>query len=143
MPLEEHEVVPGAVAYFDHTVLLAAPDLDRNDDGLNRPGPFVCVQVHGDRSVWCAITTECRPERLSITSEFRLRGSLGWQRREQYLVDGLNTYLAPTSVFLRAAAAEKLFEPYLRPHVSPAGVQAILAEIDAQGGPLLPSGSDA
>lgn len=137
MPLPLEEVKLGAVAYFDHTVLLSDPDIDRDDDGLNRPGPFVCVQIDGDKSVWCAVTSEHRPERLLLQPQWRENGSRQWRTTPQYLVDGLNTYLGPIASFIRAAAAETPFVAYPRPSLNQDGVAAVLAEIEKQGGPLL------
>jgi len=137
MPLREAEVVVGNVAYFDHEVLLQEPDIDRDDDQLDRSGPFVCVQVKDMHSVWCAITTEPNPKRLSIETAWRIGGAPGWRSHPQYLNDGLSTYLGPTEAFLRAAAGEKPFKPYSRPAISNDGMAAILEEIDKQGGPLL------
>lgn len=91
MALRTSDVRVGAVAYFDHELLLAEPDIDKGDDSLNRPGPFVCVEVLGDRSVWCAITGEQRPERLPIDPKWRRDGSDGWRTMPQYLQDGLAT----------------------------------------------------
>ena len=51
MALTLEEVEPGIVTYFDHVVLLREVDIDRDDDGIDRPGPFVCIQVVGDKSV--------------------------------------------------------------------------------------------
>jgi hypothetical protein len=141
MPLSLHEVAPGAVAYFDHEVLLADPRIDRNDDSLNRPGPFVCVQVVGKESVWSAVTSEWRAERLLIEQEWRQGGSQRWVDQNQYLVDGLSTYLGPTDAFLRAAVRRIALAPHTRPQVLEQGIVAILAEIDKQGGPLLAGGS--
>ncbi len=129
----------GAVAYFDHRLLLEAPGIDRNDDGLDRPGPFVCVQVRGNRSVWCAITGEERPERLLIAQEWRRDGSDTWRDAPQYLQDGLNTYLGPTDSFIAAASLERSFRPFRRPWITPEGVLAIIDEINRQGGPLEPA----
>ena len=137
MPLRPVEVIVGSVAYFDHEALLREPDVDRNDDGLDRPGPFVCVQVLGDRSVWCAITTQWKRKRLHVERIWREGGDDQWRHGDQYLQDGLNTYLCPNEAFLRAAAAERPFAPHVRPHVTAQGVAAFLVEIDKQGGPLL------
>ena len=139
MPLTQADVSVGNVAYFDHEVLLREPGIDRNDDGLNRPGPFVCVQVVGTSSVWCAVTTQWNPKRLYLNKAWRLGGDPQWQNSDQYLVDGLNTYLGPNEAFLRAAAAEQPFAPYIRPAIDPTGIAAVLVEIDKQGGPLLGS----
>ena len=75
MALRPADVRVGVVAYFDHELLLAETKVDRGDEGLNRPGPFVCVEVVADKSVWCAVTGEARPERLSIEPAWRRDGS--------------------------------------------------------------------
>ena len=137
MPLQANDVEVGNIAYFDHEVLLREPDLDRNDDGLDRPGPFVCVQIQGARSVWSAVTTTRNPKRLFIKREWRRGGDDQWRNSQQFLVDGLNTYLGPHEAFLRATAAERPFDPFVRPSITAEGVAAILAEIEKQGGPLL------
>lgn len=138
MPLTQQEVNVGAVAYFDDQVLIHDPDIDRNDDGLDRPGPFVCIEIKGDKSVWCAITTQWKKPRLPIDAAWRQGGDHMWRNDPQYLVDGLNTYLGPTEAFIRAAVAEAPFAPNGRPNVTHPGVVAILAEVAKQGGPLLP-----
>mgnify|MGYP007002412422 CR=1 FL=1 len=137
MPLTEPELTVGAVAYFDHEILLREPEIDRNDDGLNRPGPFLCIEAREGRSVWVAITSQFRPERLLIDQAWRIAGSQKWRDEDAYLVDGLNTYVGPDSAFVRAASAERPFYPNTRPHVSLAGVQAVIQEVDRQGGPRL------
>ena len=115
MPLTQQEVALGVVAYFDDQILLQEPDIDRNDDGLNRPGPFVCIEIKGDKSVWCAITTQWKRPRLLIDQAWRQGGDHMWRNDPQYLVDGLNTYLGPTEAFMRAAANEEPFAPNVRP----------------------------
>ena len=136
MPLRLQDVKVGSIAYFDHTLLLAEPEIDKGDEGLNRPGPFVCVEIHGDRSAWCVITGEERPERLLIEDRWRRDGSDAWRLAPQHLQDGLATYLGPTEAFVRAAAGENAFVRYKRPRITAEGIKAILAEIEAQGGPL-------
>lgn len=137
MPLSFEDIRVGAIAYFDHEILLTEPEIDRDDDHLNRPGPFVCVQVVSARSVWCAISGEDRPERLFIQEGWRRDGNKAWRLSPQYLVDGLATYLGPNDAFVRAAAQERVFTPYRRPWVTALGVEAILEEINKQGGPLI------
>lgn len=132
------EIQIGAVAYFDHNVLLSDPEIDRDDDGLDRPGPFVCVQIKDGKSVWCAISSHARRERLVIADEWRRDGNQYWKDTPAYLIDGLCTYLGPSEAFVRAAAGERSFKPHLRPSITAEGIIAILAEIEKQGGPLLP-----
>jgi hypothetical protein len=136
------EVEPGIVAYFDHAVLLREVDIDRDDDGIDRPGPFVCIQVVGDKSVWGAVTSEWSRPRLLLKPEWRQDGNPRWTGRPQYLNDGLSTYVGPTAAFLRAASAEQPFTPFLRPRVTAPGISAIIAEVNRQGGPLLEGSID-
>lgn len=137
MPLQLKEVRTGAIAYFDHEILLAEQEIEHRGTGLDRPGPFLCVQVVGAQSVWCAITSHERPERLPIKDSWRRDGAPGWRQAAQYLQDGLNTYVGPTEAFVRAAAGENPFTPFRRPWVAPAGVEAVLQEIREQSGALL------
>ena len=138
MPLLLEEVQEGNVAYFNDVSLVNDPEIDRNDDGLNRPGPFLCIQVKGDRSVWIAISSQYRPERLLIQDPWRSGGNDYWRETPAYLIDGLNTYLGPNSSFVRAAAQERSFRPHSRPTVNQVGIAAVVAEVLRQGGPLLP-----
>ncbi|WP_157214507.1 hypothetical protein [Polaromonas sp. CF318] len=136
MALRSSDVSLGTIAFFDDKLLLAEHDIDAGDTSLDRPGPFVCVQVMGAKSVWCAITSEYRPERLFIEPKWRQHGSDKWKEDNQYLNDGLNTFLGPNVAFLRAAAKESPFNMYRRPKINAEGVAAILFEVDKQGGPL-------
>ncbi len=137
MALLQEDIFVGAVAYFDDELLLAEADIDGGDATIDRPGPFVCVQVKGLSSVWIPITGEHRPERLLIRREWRLYGSGKWKEDDQFVNDGLNTFLGPNEAFIRAGAREMPFKMYRRPCISDQGIAAILVEIDKQGGPLL------
>lgn len=137
MALRLEDVFVGAVAYFDDELLMAETEIDGGDTSIDRPGPFVCVQVQGISSVWIPITGEFRPERLPIKAEWRLHGSDKWKEDDQYLGDGLNTFLGPNIAFVRAGAKESPFKIYRRPRISKDGVGAILEEIEKQGGPLI------
>jgi hypothetical protein len=137
MALRLQDIRVGAVAYLDHKTLLGEPDLHKGSDTIDRPGPFVCVQVKGKLSAWAPLTGEHRPERLLIDSKWRRDGSDYWQTHDQYLSDGLNTWVGPSEAFVRAGAKETPFKMYRRPSVTSAGIKAILAEIERQGGKLL------
>jgi hypothetical protein len=139
MSLRRTEIACGVVAYFDHRVLIESTEVDRPDDAINRPGPFVCVQTVGDKSVWSGLTTKSdgRPERLYLRPEWRTGGEDRWREDDQFLNDGLATYLGPTSVFVAAAAAERPFGRFTRPHVTSAGIAAIIGAITEQGGWML------
>ena len=137
MALRLEDIFVGAVAYFDDQLLLAEVEIDGGGTTLDRPGPFACVQVKGSSSVWIPITGESRLERLLIKAEWRQHGSDKWKEDDQFVNDGLNTFLGPNDAFVRAGAKESPFKMYRRPRISSEGVVAILEEIDKQGGPLL------
>lgn len=137
MALRLADIFVGAVAYFDDELLRGESEIDGGDATIDRPGPLVCVQVKGSSSVWIPITGEFRPERLLLKAEWRLHGSDKWKKDDQFVNDGLNTFLGPNDAFVRAGAKESPFKMYRRPSISKEGVAAILEEIDKQDGPLL------
>ena len=137
MALRLGEIRVGSLAYFDHKLLLAEADVRHIASGLDRPGPFVCIQKEGDRSVWTPITQDHRPERLVIDPKWRRQGSDAWQKGDQYLNDGRNTFVGLNDAFVRAGAKETPFVRYKRPYITAEGVSAILAEVKARNGELL------
>jgi hypothetical protein len=137
MALRVEDIFVGAVAFFDDELLLAETEIDSGGTAIDRPGPFVCVQVKDRSSVWIPVTGEFRPERLLIKPEWRQHGSDKWREDDQFVNDGLNTFLGPNEAFLRAGAKETPFNIYKRPRIKKQGIAAILEEIDKQGGPLL------
>lgn len=102
MALRLADIRVGAVAFLDHKVLLAEPGLHKGSDTIDRPGPFVCLQIKGKLSAWAPITSEHRPERLFIQEAWRRDGSDTWKTTDQYLTDGLNTWVGPNEAFVRA-----------------------------------------
>jgi hypothetical protein len=137
MALRLQDIGLGVVAYFDDKLLLAEKSIDNGGSNLNRPGPFVCVQMKDGASAWCPITGEFRPERLPLKKQWRRFGSDKWKEDDQYLNDGLNTFVGPNEAFVRAGAKEVPFTQYRRPRVSADGVAAMLEEVRKQGGLLL------
>lgn len=138
MPLTTREIRTGSIAYFDDKLLLAEADVKHGDVHLDRPGPFVCVQVQGDRSVWSPVTTSSnQPDRLKFDTKWKRDGSPAWRNNDQYLNDGRNTFIGPNAAFLRAAADEQPFSPNRRPWLTVDGQDAVLAEIAKRGGELL------
>jgi hypothetical protein len=131
------DVRVGAIAYLDHIALRAHPEVDDGGSNINRDGPFLCVQVAGGRACWIPLTTQFRQERLAIKAEWRKDGSPKFKASDLYVNDGLYTFLGPIEAFVQAGANETPFMAFRRPSVAPAGVTAVLAEITAQGGPLL------
>ena len=136
MPLNPREVKVGAVAYLDYVALREDPLVDDGGTNINRDGPFLCVQVVGDRSCWIPLTTQARPERLLIDKKWRQGGSAKFRATDLYLNDGLNTFVGPTTSFVAAGKDEIAFSAFPRPSVRSAGVSAVIAEINKQGGPL-------
>jgi hypothetical protein len=139
MPLTIREIRTGSIAYFDDKLLLAETDVKHRDVHLDRPGPFVCVQVQGDKSVWSPVTTSSnQPDRLKFDARWKRDGSPAWRNNDQYLNDGFNTFIGPNAAFLRAAAGEQPFSPNRRPWLNADGQAAVLVEIAKRGGELLP-----
>ena len=136
MPLSRPEIKAGAVAYLDYVVLRENPEVDHGDTSINRDGPFLCVQIVGDRSCWIPLTTQHRPERLLIEKKWRQGGSPTFKATELYVNDGLNTFVGPTAAFVAAGKSEIPFAAFPRPSVRSAGIAAVIAEINKQGGPL-------
>ena len=137
MAVTLRDIRTGSLAYFDHELLLAQPDIEHANLGLDRPGPFVCVQVKDGKSVWSPLTQDFRPERLAIDPKWRREGSTVWREQDQYLNDGRNTFAGPNEAFVRAGAKELPFRGYRRPYITAEGVQAILEEISNRNGALL------
>jgi hypothetical protein len=137
MPLTLREIRAGAVAYLDYVELRENPEVDHGDTNINRDGPFLCVQVVGDRSCWIPLTTQHRLERLLIDKKWRQGGSPKFRATDLYVNDGLNTFVGPTAAFVAAGRTEIPFTAFPRPSVQTAGVEAVLAEIKKQGGPLV------
>jgi hypothetical protein len=140
VPIVSAEVVPGAVAMLDVTVLMADARAQYDKTaGTFRDGPFVCVQVVGDSSLWVAITSQKdkRGLRLEIQQGWRLEGSPVWQNTPQYVNDARKPFVGPVATFVSAGQTELPHQPHKRPHVSPAGIAAILQEIKKYGAATL------
>lgn len=137
MPLTPHEIRVGSLAYLDHQLLLADPEIEHANVGIDRPGPFVCIEHRDGRSTWAPLTTEHREERLFIDPRWRREGSRLWKTENQYLNDGHNTFVGPDAAFLRAGTNENLFTRYRRPYITPAGIKAIIGEVGNRNGRLL------
>lgn len=137
MPLSPSEVRPGAVAYLDYVALREDPLVDDGGTNINRDGPFMCVQAVGDRSCWIPLTSQARPERLPIQKKWRQGGSTKFRAADLYVNDGLNTFVGPTASFVAASKEEIAFTAFPRPSIRVAGVAAVIAEINRQGGPMV------
>ena len=127
-----HEIQPGLVVFMDTAALSAD---DRVGSAQNQPvfrsGPFLCVAVEGEESTWTCVTTEERAQRLPLDREWRSGGHPQWLRADQYLNDGANVWHGPTDAFVAASHREATTDR-TRALLSPEGVAAVLAEIEAQ-----------
>ncbi|MFA8393210.1 hypothetical protein [Burkholderia ubonensis] len=140
MPLLQEEIVPGAVAILDVTVLLAQPGIESAEANVRfRTGPFLCVQVKDDKALWINITKQrdTRGLRLELKDEWRLEGSDIWQKEPQFVHDARKSFIAPLQAFVRAGAHELPHQPHKRPCVSNEGVSAVLAELGKYRAPVL------
>jgi hypothetical protein len=141
VPLDPKEVVPGAVAILDAGSLVKDKRVETNREGGGtfRPGPFVCVQVKGDRCLWLNITSQVdkRGLRLELKKEWRLEGSAVWQTGDQYIGDARKPFMGPISAFVDAGSKELPHRPHKRPLISADGIAAIEVELKKYGAPSL------
>lgn len=85
MPLALRDIKFGAIAYLDYVVLREDPQVNHGGTRINRDGPFLCVQVLGDRSCWVPLTTQHRQERLLVERKGREAGSQKFRATDLYL----------------------------------------------------------
>lgn len=140
MPLLLEEIVPGAVAILDATVLLAQPGIQYAEANVRfRTGPFLCVQVKDGKALWVNITKQkdARGLRLELKDEWRLEGSDIWRKEPQFVHDARKTFVAPLQAFVVAGARELPHQPHKRPCVSGEGVNAVIAELGKYSAPVL------
>ena len=140
MPLLLEEIIPGAVAILDATVLLAQPGIQYAEASVRfRTGPFLCVQVKDGKALWVNITKQKddRGLRLELYEKWRLEGSDIWQKQPQFVHDARKSFIAPLQAFVEAGARELPHQPHHRPCVSEEGVQAVLAELGKYRAPML------
>ena len=133
MPLSAQEVTPGTVAFLDVSILTASSDLRCSAaPNVLRNGPFLCVQVIEDESLWLQLIGSVGKKglkRLELKDAWRTGGSGSWQTRAQYIHDAKHALIAPSSLFVTAAAGELSFEGE-RPQVSAEGIEAVLTHLD-------------
>ena len=134
MALSSAQIRPGIVAYLDAAALNADAAVVKPVSPTTRNGPFLCFARSGQMSGWAPISTQHRDERLLISQEWRVSGGGSWQQDDQYLNDGSTTYVGPNASFIAAATATDKFDAATRPRVLPAGVTAVVGEIQARGG---------
>ena len=131
MPIASTEIQPGAVAYFDVATLLASSGVKCTAaPGVLRNGPFLCVEIKGDKSLWLQIIGSAGKEKDRFESEASARsgGSDNWRQRPQFLHDPRHPVIAPSAAVIAATAGE-LPMPVGRPAIDSALLPDILAEI--------------
>ncbi len=130
--LAVEEIKVGTVSHLDQSMLTDDPDvLDTYPQQLTELRPFLCVAIDSDRCTWAPLSSTFRRERLKIIDEWRLGGLEMWRDRVCYLCDGANLYIGPVSSFVRASNQD-LTDSSNRASVAPAGVDAVLVEIEKQ-----------
>ncbi|WP_312842269.1 hypothetical protein [Stutzerimonas nitrititolerans] len=132
MPLPTDEIRPGIVAILDASVLVSDKNIVYSEPDVPfRNGPFVCLEVKDDQSLWLQLTKapDKRGLRLKITSEWKIDGSKLWQEGDTYIHDARRTFTGPLESFSQAGSKELPHQPHLRPKISPEGVDAALSEI--------------
>lgn len=140
MPLAKQEIVPGAVAILDAPMLLADNRVVHDRSGGSfRAGPFLCVQVLDDTCLWLHVTRQKdeRGIRLKLQAAWRLEGSPTWSNRAQYISDARKPFIGPLDSFVAAGANELPHQPHSRPSISPAGLAAVVAEMQRYGAKTL------
>jgi hypothetical protein len=138
MPLTAAEFAPGAIAYFDATVLNADPAVSKSGSPVDRLGvgnQFVCYKVDSQTSYWAPLTATYRRERLPIEAGWVTSGYGPLAAGGVYLQDGQCTYAGPIASFVQAAAQENPFQ-HGRPTLSEAGLAQVLRVVAERGGQL-------
>lgn len=106
--------------------------LHTQDPPVLRPGPFLCVEVTRDETIWAGLTTQHRDERLPFDHQWRINGTKRWRRVPMYLADGASLWCGPAAAFVRASWDERGVGTERRARVSPIGLEAVRAEIARQ-----------
>ena len=147
MPLSEAEIYPGAVAYFEPTVLNRDKDIEVTGDPVTRDGPFVCYAVSEGRSRWTPLTSEDKlitNRKTGKTFSVRVRIEPEWVARayglfaagESFFQDGKNTYSGANATFIAAGAKIDIQTPDTRPALNEDGLKAAHEYIARRGGAL-------
>lgn len=131
--LDDAEIKPGVVAWLDQPMLNGDGNVIKSTPhlGTPEPRPFVCYEWTGDSSSWAPVTTIERRERLALQVEWRSGGGSSWTTRDQYLVDGANTYSGSNDRFV-AASTKDYSSSDNRMMLSSEGVKAVREEVNRQ-----------
>lgn len=140
MPLKPNDITPGIVAYFAVAHLRASAKSLDYQSLPDRDGPFLCVQVDGDRSAWLGLTSRQKSWfwwHLPIPPAHKLGGSPRWRGEYTAVNDLRKPIQGPSRVFVCASQRVDVIPWWLRPKVSDEGLAAIWDAMDAIGAPLL------
>ena len=133
--LRFNEIRLGAVAYLEgaairteqgiwHPPHMTPPDI---------PHPFVCIVTTDGCSAWLGMTskpyTSTGRRRFRVQAEWRVGGTIGWRTRKMFVHDHRAPFCGSDDAFVRVAASERLYLSD-RPRITPAGMAAILAEVE-------------
>ena len=139
MPLTSVEISPGAIAYFDVSVLHTDKQIIVSGDPVQRDAngnQFVCYKVNAENSYWAPLTGTYSRPRLPIDPVWVANGYGALAAGKVWLQDGKNTYQGPSSSFIAATANEQIFNAGQRPTLSNIAIQEIHKAIRARGGAL-------
>ena len=144
-PIGIDEIAPGIVVRLDPSVLLEDERVCHTQvPPVNRPGPFLCVEVEGEMTTWAGLTTtdkkSVRPThsagrpvgRLALKQEWRSGGPRRWRLADQFLADGASLWRGPKEVFVAASWQEAKVRTPNRAYVSEEGLDAVRIEIELQ-----------
>ena len=138
MPLSEEDIEPGIIAILEPGLLLADRRVQYAGAKAFRAGPFVCVQVVKQLSLWVHLTRQRDPywQRFEIHKKWRRDGHPHWHDAGSYVNDISNPFTGPLDAFVAAGRRELPFPPYIRPSVCGEAVEAIIAAM-SKGGVIL------
>jgi hypothetical protein len=144
-PIDIEEIAPGIVVRLDPAILLKDERVCHTQDPpVNRPGPFLCIEVDGEMTTWAGLTTtdktSVRPThsaskpvgRLALKQEWRSGGPRRWRLADQFLADGASLWRGPKDVFAAASWQEVKLRTPNRAFVSEEGLDAVRIEIELQ-----------
>src|SRR4051794_14096090 len=91
--VRREEIAQGIVIRLDPGVLSKDPRVRATQKPhAARPGPFVCIAVYGEETIWAGVTTGPRWQRLPIEERWRYGGDRHWRLASQFLTDGASLW---------------------------------------------------
>jgi len=125
------EVVVGNVAILDAADLLNDARVHHDHEGdVGSKRPFLCVKVDEGICYWVHVTKQFKTERLCI-DQWKIPGSPEWMSTNQYINDARKIFWGPVQAFVDASKIELPYKRHVRPSVTLAGVDKVIAEISS------------